>query len=145
MRYTIMPVSFHSNKLRRRHKQRFDMLKEWYGEDFACNEIAAHMPQPIQLGDAVCGELEKLNSPEMLHFITLSGNWEKICGAALAKMTTPLRLQDGILELEVRHTALILELKPTMKMLQKRLDQWFGTAICTDIKLVISGGGRSRR
>ena len=140
-----MPVSFHSNKLKRHHKQRFALLRDWYGEDIACSEIAAHMPQPMQLSEAVCGELEKLNSPEVLNFVTLSGNWQDICGAALAKMTTPLRLQDGVLELEVRHTALILELKPTMKMLQKRLDQWFGTPICSEIKLVIAGGGRSRR
>lgn len=140
-----MPVSFHSDKLRRKHKQRFAILRDWYGEEFACNEVAAHMPQPVQLADAVCEELEKLNAPEMLHFVTISGSWQEICGAALARMVTPVRLKDGILELEVRHTALMLELKPTMKMLQKRLDQWFGEQVCTEIKLVISGGSRFKR
>ena len=70
--------------------------------------------------------------------------WEKIAGPA-ARLARPARLHEGVLYLEVPHSALIRELAPSLDLFQRRIASCLGDGVCASIKLVPSGSvSRSR-
>ena len=128
----------------KRRREYYQMLRNWYGAERAAIEISAHTPQAVELScviDSVCSDIR---SPEVAHFIELESHWEKIAGPA-ARLARPARLHEGVLYLEVSHSALIRELAPSLDLFQRRIASCLGDGVCASIKLVPSGSvSRSR-
>lgn len=118
---------------------RYGLLRNWYGAERAGVEISAHTPQAVPLAEvveAICGDIR---SPEVANFIKLETDWEKIVGQSLARLTHPARLQEKVLYLEVAHSALIRELKPSLDLFLRRIASCIGPGTCESIQLIPSG------
>ncbi len=124
---------------------RYRLLKAWYGHDRAVVEMAAHTPGPVPVGELM-GELcASLADPEARYYAELDTHWTEIIGAQLAAFVKPGRFREGVLELEVRHSALIRELASSLDLIQKRVDEHLGGGVCRAVRLVPSGGARPGR
>ena len=135
-----MSVSSENSRLRQLRKKRLSLLSDWYGEDYAAVEIAAHNSQPRSLQDGIRAVMAHLETPEMRALRSLRENWLAIAGAWMGRMTFPGEWRDGILVLEVRHSALLRELKPSLEFLRGEVNRRFDCP-CREIRLSISGGG----
>lgn len=140
-----MESSF-NRKLRRLHRRRYGLLRDWYGPDFAETEIAAHVSHPVELSTEVERLIAKLETPERIELRRITEHWQEFCGAAVARMTVPAELtEDGVLLVEVRHSLLLAELRPAMKLVLARINRGIASPLCREIKLVIAGGAPVRR
>lgn len=128
----------------KRRREYYQMLRNWYGAERAAVEISAHTPQAVELSNVIDSVCSDIRSPEVAHFIELESHWEKIAGPA-ARLARPARLHEGVLYLEVPHSALIRELAPSLDLFQRRIASCLGDGVCASIKLVPSGSvSRSR-
>ena len=59
-------------------------------------------------------------------------SWRKIAGTQLASFTHPAGFQDGVLILEVRHSALIAELTPSLDLIRDRINGVYGSGFCAE-------------
>lgn len=127
-------------------RERAALLSDWYGEEFAATEMSdsAHSSQPVQLGTVLEGLLGEFENPDTGKFLKIESSWRKIAGTQLASFTHPAGFQDGVLILEVRHSALIAELTPSLDLIRDRINEVYGSGFCAEVRLTI-GGGRSRR
>ena len=135
-----MSVSSENRRLRQLRKQRLSMLSDWYGDDYAAAEIAAHLSQPRTLQNGIRAVMAQLESPEMRALRSLRERWTEVAGAWMSRMTFPGEWRDGVLILEVRHSALLRELKPSLELLREEIARRFDCH-CREIKLSISGCG----
>lgn len=122
----------------KRRREYYQMLRNWYGAERAAIEISAHTPQAVELSSVIDSVCSDIRSPEVAHFIELESHWEKIAGPA-ARLARPARLHEGVLYLEVPHSALIRELAPSLDLFQRRIASCLGDGVCASIKLVPSG------
>ena len=128
----------------KRRREYYQMLRNWYGAERAAIEISAHTPQAVELSSVIDSACSDIRSPEVAHFIELESHWEKIAGPA-ARLARPARLHEGVLYLEVPHSAPIRELAPSLDLFQRRIASCLGDGVCASIKLVPSGSvSRSR-
>lgn len=128
----------------KRRREYYQMLRNWYGAERAAIEISAHTPQAVELSSVIDSVCSDIRSPEVAHFIELESHWEKIAGPA-ARLARPARLHEGVLYLEVPHSALIRELAPSLDLFLRRIASCLGDGVCASIKLVPSGSvSRSR-
>ncbi len=127
-------------------RERAALLSDWYGEEFAATEMSdsAHSSQPVQLGTVLEGLLGEFENPDTGKFLKIESSWRRIAGAQLAALAHPAGFRDGTLFLEVRHSALIAELTPSLDLICGRINEVFGAGFCGEVRLTI-GGGRSRR
>ncbi len=139
-----MSVSPFNRRLRHLHRERFELLREWYGDDFARTEVSAHISRPRRLGQAVQLMMERLESPEARALRQLRELWPEIAGTDFSRMAIPLSWQGEVLILEVRHSSLLRELKPSLEFIRAAVTGRFPEVACREIRLTISGGGRSR-
>ena len=124
---------------------RYLLLKNWYGKERAKVEMAAHSPQPVSVGEVMTELCAGLSDPEIARFIEIESSWEKIVGQGpAAAFAHPAGLNDGVLTLAVRHSALLRELAPSLDLLRSRINARFGETVCREI-LLVPGGGRTRR
>lgn len=137
-------VSAFNRRLRKLHRERFGLLKEWYGEEFAASEVAAHVSTPVSLGEGVRKLMNGLESPEKRILRILRDHWAETAGPAIARFAEPLSWKDGTLLVEVRHSALLMELQPSLELLKTAVNARLTDAECEEVKLVIAGGGRRR-
>ena len=114
-------------------------MSDWYGEDYAAVEIAAHISQPRSLQSGIRAVMAQLETPEMRALRSLREKWPEVAGAWIGRMTFPGEWHDGILVLEVRHSALLRELKPSLELLREEVSRRFDCP-CREIRLSISGG-----
>lgn len=128
----------------KKRRERFELLASWYGTEAAATEIAAHTDQPSNNG--LVREVDKLlrevQTPENCCLFELISQWRKLSGPAFSKFTQPVRIAQGVLELEVRHSGLIPELTPSLDLLLEHVHQNPEFALISSIRLVISGSGR---
>ena len=141
-----MSVSAFNKRLRKVHRERLELLSEWYGRDFASTEVAAHVSSPVPLGQGVRQVMAALESPEKRILRTLREKWTETVGSSIAGLTEPLEWKDGVLFLEVRHSALLGELRPSLELLKNAINSKLAdTAKCSELRLTIAGGGRKIR
>lgn len=124
---------------RRKLNERYLLLKDWYGKEYAKTEMAAHTSQPMDINSIIQQECECVTAPEVSLFLQLECCWQEIAGEQFAVYAKPVRLRDGVLSLEVRHSSLIRELAPSLDLIKKRIDKRFGPQVCNLIKLIPSG------
>ncbi len=122
---------------------RYQLLRDWYGEEFAKGEMVAHTPGLVDINKLIQDECEQLCTPEVSAFIKLESNWSEIVGEQIALYANPVRLSNGVLFLEVRHSALIRELAPSLDLILARVIDTIGADNCKSIQLV--AGGRQPR
>ena len=139
-----MSVSSENRRLRQLRKQRLSLLSDWYGQDYAAAEIAAHLSQPRTLQNGIRAVMAQLETPEMRALRSLRECWTEVAGAWMSRMTFPGEWRDGVLTVEVRHSALLRELKPSLELLREEVARRFDCP-CREIRLSISGGAASRK
>lgn len=135
-----MSVSPENRRLRQLRRKRLALLRDWYGKDFADVEIAAHDSQPRTLQSGIRAAMSHLEKPEMRALRFLREKWPEVAGAWISRMTLPCDWHDGILFLEVRHSALMRELTPSLELLREAVNHNTDCP-CREIRLSIAGGG----
>ena len=128
-----------NRRLRKLRKNRLSLLRDWYGSDFAATEIAAHLSQPHSLQDGVHAVMAQLETPEARALRALRMRWPEVAGAWISRVTVPAEWRDGVLTLEVRHSALLRELKPSLELLREAIGRTFDCP-CAEVRLSIAGG-----
>ena len=126
-------------KERKYRKLRRDMLSAWYGEEIARTEIVACSPRPRPIHEVMDELGAQVFQPETLQRIELERAWEKIAGRQLAALTRVGGFRDGILNVEVRHSAFLRELAETADLLRSRVNAAIGGG-CRTIRFIPSSG-----
>jgi hypothetical protein len=127
-----IPPGKRGKTLRRR---RYQILEMWYGRERAEVEISAHTSQvrPVDvLLDEVLGRIRRKENGII---INLKGQWEKIVGNMFARFTEPEMLKEGVLTLKVKHSALLVELRPSCDLIRQRINSICGEEVCREIRL----------
>ena len=134
----------HRIRVRKRRVRavRFGLLCDWYGEEAARTEMAAHTHPGEALSDALDRVLNELEGDELSDYARLAANWRTYCGEALEKYLTLGGLRNGILTLTVPHSGLLSMISPSIELIQARIAADFGRDFCREIRLV--SGGRRR-
>ena len=122
-------------------RKKFNLLADWYGEDYARTEISAHTPAFHSLSDDLDCILEDISTKENAAYIDLAANWQQF-GGAFAKLATPGGVREGVLMLEVRHSALLRELQNISEIIIPKLNERYGEGVFKDIKLISAAGRR---
>ena len=114
---------------------RYSMLAQWYGDERAEVEISAHTSQARRIDTLLDDILVKIRRPENGVLLTLRSKWSEVVGTMFAKFTEAESLKDGVLTLKVRHSALLVELKPSCDLIVKRVNEVIGENTCTAVQL----------
>lgn len=114
---------------------RYQMLEMWYGRERAEVEISAHTCQVREMGGLLDEVLGRIRRKENGIIITMKGQWEKIVGTMFARFTEPEALKDGVLTLKVKHSALLVELRPSCDLICQRINSVCGENVCREIRL----------
>ena len=83
---------------------------------------------------------EKRNPDGSLAFVAGSPAIHMISRRFVSELTA-----EGVLLVEVRHSLLLAELKPAMKVVLSRINEGVASPLCREIRLIVAGGGRPRR
>lgn len=118
-------------------RNRYQMLEMWYGRERAITEIAAHTAQPEKIGVLLDEILLKIKRPENGQLIRLRSEWGNIVGRMLERFCEPESLRDGILMLKVRHSALLVELRPSCDLICRKVNTILGKKACKEVRLCI--------
>ena len=116
-----IPIGRRGNFKRR---ERFRLLASWYGDERAAVEISSHTFQPTaikELVNEVMLEPGKRNNSNVI--AGLQAQWKQLVGGSFSAYTAPKSLRDGILVIEVRHSALIAELAPLKDLFVKAVNK----------------------
>ena len=125
----------------KRLRERYSLLADWYGGDFAVTEFAApqHTPQARPIGELLPAVLEQVVTPETVKLIQLRNVWPEVIGPAFARYVSPGYFRGDDLFLEVSHSALILELRPITEKIRSEINKKLGADFCARVTLVCSG------
>ena len=130
----------------KRLKERYSLLEEWYGSEFAMTEFAApsHTPQARSIADLLPEVLKDVKAPEAGKRLQVQNLWQEIIGPAFARYVTPGYFRGDELFVEVGHSALIQELQPITGTMLQQINKKLGEGFCSKVTLVCSGS-RPRR
>ncbi|MBO5762832.1 MAG: DUF721 domain-containing protein [Lentisphaeria bacterium] len=128
-------------ELRERHLRR-GLLKEWYGDAYAANEMHAHSGAPKQFQQVLAELNKEIFSEETERAINLSVHWQEILGAPLCQWTRFHALENGVLYLEARHPAFVRELTGNADLILDRVNGFLQKPLCRELKFVPSGGAK---
>ena len=137
---SILPQHPQHRRLRKIRSRRLSLLKDWYGEEFSATEIAAHISQPHTMQNSIRAVMAQLEKPEERALRQLRAAWPQIAGEVISRFAVPAEWHDGILTVEVRHSALLRELKPSLELLRESIGSQIPDCACTEIRVSIAGG-----
>ncbi len=126
-------------ELFRRRRNLAPLLREWYGRERASVEMTAYTAPVVNAGDVMRELCEKLIDGDVALFISLNSKWREIIPGQMAAFASPARFADGVLYLEVRHSALVRELTPSLDLFLERIAKAVGPGKVREIKLVPAG------
>ena len=124
----------------RKRRSLMPLLRDWFGKERASIEMTAYTPGPVNAADVMRELCENLIDEDVSLFITLDTRWKEIIPGKLAACAKPARFADGVLYLEVRHSALVRELTPSLDLFLARIAKAVGEGKVREIRLVPSGG-----
>ena len=124
---------------------RYGLLRDWYGEENARTEIAAHTVQAEPLADALDRIIKDVGRDDVSGYVQLTQNWQEYCGEALIKYLTPSGLKDGVLTLTVPHSGMLSIVQPSIELINSKIREKFGPDFCREIRLITGGSSRRRR
>ncbi len=132
-------MAFARSKIPALKKRRdvYRLLADWYGEERAESEIAAHTMKPRALGDVLQEISSEILSPDAADFAKLENKWSAIAGKTVAKLTKVVSCVDHVVTLGVRHSALVTELRPSLDLLKNQINQMLGEDFCREIRLTV--------
>ena len=119
-------------------RNRYQMLAAWYGKDFADTEISAHTAQPRNIDMILDDLLSKVRRKDNGFLLQIKSRWQELAGSGLSRFVEPAALKDGVLTLHVRHSALIMELQPTLDLIKKRINEKIAADVCKEIRLTLA-------
>ena len=130
----------------KRLKERYSLLEEWYGSEFAMTEFSAstHTPQARSIAELLPDVLKDVKAPEAGKLLQVQNAWQEIIGAAFARYVSPGYFKGDELFVEVGHSALIQELQPITGTMCQQINKKLGEGFCSKVTLVC-GGSRPRR
>ena len=130
----------------KRLRERYALLEEWYGGDFAVTEFAApqHTPQARPIGELLPAVLKEVRAPEAGKLLQLRNIWPEVIGPTFARYVFPGFFRGDDLYVEVSHSALILELQPITGKIRSEINKKLGADFCAKVTLVCSGS-KSRK
>ena len=112
---------------------RHSLLAQWYGNERADVEIAAHTCQPELIADIIDKVLLEPDQRNNISVIAgLQTHWKELVGGCFSAYTAPKSLRDGKLTVEVKHSALIAELSPSKDLFIAAVNKISGN-ICSDV------------
>ncbi len=85
----------------RRERERFELLRDWYGEFEAAAVIDAHRRPPAPIAAAVQEVVRGLGLARNLLFESVLAEWPRLVGPDLAAKSIPSELQGNNLLVEV--------------------------------------------
>ncbi len=125
-----------------KRRTRYNLLAQWYGEERASVEIAAHTSQPEVICDIIDKVLLEPGKRNNMNVIAgLQAQWKELVGGCFAAYTAPQALRDGKLIIEVKHSALIAELAPSRDLFISAVRKIAGD-ICSEVVFTISSNRR---
>lgn len=89
----------------RRERSREELLKDWYGPDFASGEIEGRRPPARSIGRVLGEVLSSFGMAEMVRLDEIREQWPELVGEDVAKIARPSSLLEGELVVEVAHAA----------------------------------------
>ena len=140
-----MPAKLSERDYRRliRHREeRYTLLRGWFGEERARQEMAAHTGQPVGISELIPDICAGLADEDSGMFIDIDSRWNELIGEDFAGMTKPVKVQDGVLYVEVRHVLLLRELAHSTDIFLKRINSLRNGPPCKELRLVPPGGAR---
>ena len=114
-----------------------NIYNSWYGNDVTGKVFAEHDRKATTLSDALGRVSSEIFSPDLEKFTKIQAIWQEVSGPVIGKLTTPLRVDDNILYLGVRHSMLLRELTPALELVKNNLVAKLGNDICSGIKLEV--------
>jgi len=129
----------------RKRRNLMPLLRSWYGDRRAAVEMTAYTAQAVNAADVMRELCEKLIDEDVGLFITLNTKWKEIIPGKLAAYASPARVADGVLYLEVRHSALVRELTPSLDLFLARIAKAVGEGKVREIRLVPTGSLPGRK
>ncbi|MBO5688903.1 MAG: DUF721 domain-containing protein [Lentisphaeria bacterium] len=127
----------------RRLKHR-NLLAEWYGPAYASREITAYGSKARPLEDFLGDVTKQVFSAETDMQMRLAENWPSVVGPGLCAMCTPGTLEQGVLTLEVRHSAYRKELENAFELILALSNRYLGNNVCREIRLAAANRRRGR-
>ncbi len=88
-----------------RERARESLLLAWYGQEEGRLEIMAHQRPAAHIGEAVGGVMAKFGMKNAVMVDDLRDKWPGLVGQDVAKFAQPTRCRDGVLMVEVIHSA----------------------------------------
>ena len=130
------------SKDKRRYHQKIyrDILKDWYGDDRAQTEMAHYCPDSLKIDQLLDGIMDRAVPADVRTFQTVKENWSTLAGKQLSRVSEPIAIHDGIVEVAVSHPAWIREMQGQVKeMLIANINRQLGSKLCTDLKYIPAG------
>ena len=106
----------------RQRRTLLPLFRSWYGRERGTLELSAHSAGPVSAAEVM----------------------KEIIPGKLAACARPARCREGVLFLEVRHSALVRELTPSLDLFLARIAAAVGSDEIREIRLV-PAGSLSRR
>ena len=91
--------------------------------------------QAETLGDVLKQYLHALGADKKILEMRALNSWEKIVGQAVAKITSDLRIQDGVLTVKFRSPLVRSEIKMHKTVIIKRINEAVGEDYVKDLKI----------
>jgi len=114
-------------KNRKRYKSFESILGEWYGEERAEKEISSYLPKAVSIQDTISKIMSSAFGSAESKLLELQHEWSQIAGPQIASISKPVSIKDGLLIIEVKNSAWLMELKIySGKMLEGKLKTFLG-------------------
>lgn len=111
------------------------LLNDWYGSSYASREISVYGKKARPVGDFLGDVTKQVFSAETDAQMQLAQNWPDIVGPGLSAMCAPGPLEDGVLTLEVRHSAYRKELEHAFELILSLTNRYLGEPRCREVRL----------
>lgn len=115
------------------------LFRSWYGDGRGALELSAHASGPVSASEVMKELCEHVIDHDVALYITLEARWEEIIPGKFAAYAKPARYQGGVLFLEVRHSALVRELTPSLDLFLARITAALGRDEIREIRLIPAG------
>ncbi len=129
-----------SRKECRKLDTRYRLLRDWYGGEAARVEMAAHCPSPRSVAETVRELSGDFVDPDVQIQLQLELNWQTIAGADAGRWLQICSFRNGVLELEVRHAALLREFAGCADLWRDRVNTVLNrSGVCREVRFVPAG------
>lgn len=118
------------------------LLGEWYGEEKGRAEMVRYNPEPVPLSEPLGYVVSQILPPWEWKLARVKESWESIAGKETARRCRIVRLNEGVLYVEVFHPAYRIALDtPRIKSeLLGKIQEVIGKTDCREIKFIAGGG-----